>query len=389
MKITKIFLQSAIITIVLGSLCYTPALTLDSEKSYSVVTLSISNTSGDAYDVYVDLSNQLCFVSCGYQGVKIFNISNLEEPNLLASIPEVSGYAHQFDVVNNNILYIGDGNGGLKIIDCSEPSNPEVIAQYIGDYSWAVKVDEQNEIAYASNGGFGLDSRLTIHNITNSSIPSIIGSVSLLGDGVDLEVIDNYVYVAESTEGFEIIDVSNVTQPVSLSHYSIATDYTMDIEIRDDLVYLSQWGNKGHIINVSYPLNPIQVGEIPQIQNCFALKIHDDILYASDQDNGLIFLDISNKTGPNEIFRYDEGGKPCKIFVDTNTIFIADQEKGLVKIQLEEEISTIISYNSWIIVSSFGILAIYFLFKKTLYINIITDQILNVRKFIIFKNAVL
>jgi hypothetical protein len=367
MKTTKIFLKTAIITIVLGSLCVLPTLALDSEKSFSVVTLSNTNTGQDAYDIYVDLSNQLCFVSCGYEGVKIFNISNLEGPNLLSSIPEVNGYAHQFDVVNNNILFIGDGSGGLKIINCSEPSNPEVIVQYTGDYSWVVNVDEQNEIAYVSNGGFGLDPRLTILNITNLSIPSIIGNVSLLDNGADLEIIDNYAYVAESTTGFEIIDISNISQPVSLSNYPIETDYAIDIEIRDNLVYLSKWGSKGHIINVSDPLNPIQVGEIPQIKNCFALKIYDDILYASDHDEGLIFLDISNKTAPNELFRYNEGGKPCKISIHNNTIFIADQVNGLVIIQLEEEISTIHSYNSWIIVSSFGILTIYFLFKKKLY----------------------
>ena len=367
MKTRKIFLKTAIIAIVLGSLCAIPTLALDSEKSYSVITLSNTNTGQDAYDIYVDLSNQLCFVSCGYEGVKIFNISNLEEPNLLSSIPENNGYAHQFEVMNNNILFIGDGSGGLKIINCSEPSNPEVIAQFTGDYSWSIRIDKQDELAYVSNGGFGLDSRLTIHNITNLSMPSIIGDVSLLGDGVDLEIINNYAYVAESTKGFEIIDVSNISQPVSLSHYSITTDYTTDIEIRDNLVYLSQWGNKGHIIDVFDPLNPIQVGEIPQIQNCFALKIHEDILYASDHDNGLIFFDISNKTGPNEIFRYNEGGKPCKISVQNNTIFIADQVNGLVIIQIEEENSTIHSYNSWIIVSSFGILTVSFLFKNKIF----------------------
>ncbi len=132
MKTTKIFLKNATIIIVFWSLCFIPGSALDSEKSYSIVTLSNTNTGGDTYDIHVDLSNQLCFVSCGYQGVKIFNISNLEEPNLIASIPEEGGYAHQFEVMNNH-LFIGDGNGGLKIIDCSEPSNLELKAQYISD----------------------------------------------------------------------------------------------------------------------------------------------------------------------------------------------------------------------------------------------------------------
>ncbi|MFW9975432.1 MAG: hypothetical protein ACFFDQ_09225, partial [Candidatus Thorarchaeota archaeon] len=72
---------------------------------------------GDAYDVWIDTDDDIAYVTCGYSGVKVFGISDPREPTEVVNIPSSSnGYAHQFDM-RDNLMYIGDGQGGLKIID--------------------------------------------------------------------------------------------------------------------------------------------------------------------------------------------------------------------------------------------------------------------------------
>ncbi|MHA2040873.1 MAG: hypothetical protein ACW975_03335 [Candidatus Thorarchaeota archaeon] len=144
-----------------GAICYASG-----ASATEVVLTRISQVeTGDAYDVWVDTGNDAAYVTCGYSGVKIFDVSDPYNPTELASVPSSSdGYAHQF-IMRDNLMFLGDGRGGLKIIDCTSSSSPDVLNQYTGDYAWDVEVE--GSTAFVANGFMGNGDKLTIVNITD------------------------------------------------------------------------------------------------------------------------------------------------------------------------------------------------------------------------------
>ena len=72
-------------------------------EAWGLTELARVNTGGDAYTVKVE--GKYCFISCGYSGFRIFDISNLSAPFQVAHIPQsANGYAHQFILHKNRHL---------------------------------------------------------------------------------------------------------------------------------------------------------------------------------------------------------------------------------------------------------------------------------------------
>jgi hypothetical protein len=102
------------------------------DSTISLVKISETETGGDAFDVWVDETLDIAYVTSGYAGFRIFDIADLSAPILLSHVPESpalistghsTGFAHQL-FVKDRIAYIGDGPSGLTIINCSDPNNP-------------------------------------------------------------------------------------------------------------------------------------------------------------------------------------------------------------------------------------------------------------------------
>ena len=95
----------------------TPVHSTDIE-SVNITYLDRIGTGGDTFDVKV--INDIAYVTCGYFGLNIFNVSDPQNITRLGSLEEIpigssSGYAHQFSI-DFPLMYVGDGRGGLNIV---------------------------------------------------------------------------------------------------------------------------------------------------------------------------------------------------------------------------------------------------------------------------------
>ncbi|MFW9966134.1 MAG: LVIVD repeat-containing protein [Candidatus Thorarchaeota archaeon] len=314
---------------------------------------------GDAYDVWVDTDNDIAYVTCGYSGVKIFDIRNPYNPVELASVPaSASGYAHQF-VMSGNLMLIGDGSGGLKIIDCTNSSNPDVLTQFTGDYAWAVEVE--GETAFVANGFMGGGDRLTIVNITDPTTPALLGSQTTVGDSTDIEVVENLAFATTSYAGFTVFDVSNLTNPVQIGDYtgqSTSNAELGDLEIVGDLAYLSYWEQSFKVLNISDLSNIGVVAEFTESLSAFSVHIEIDssLAFLCDHEIGLVVLDISIPTQLTEIGRYFDGGKPCRVQVVDNLVYMTDADNGFVILEIGENYAPTIGFELVLLVG--GVAAI-------------------------------
>jgi chitodextrinase len=123
-------------------------------------------------DHYVATSEDGSIVAIGGEqlgsrnlGVELWDVSNKQNTEFLAKIepPEEPAdgerTSHNFDISNDH-LYTSWYDGGLKVHDISDPSNPEEVASWRGDASlWVVEVAVEGETLIASDtsllGGSG------------------------------------------------------------------------------------------------------------------------------------------------------------------------------------------------------------------------------------------
>jgi len=330
----------------------------EASTNHIVLTKIGQIETGDAYDLWVDTDNDIAYITCGYSGVKVFDISDPHNPTEVANVSSSSdGYAHQL-VMRDNLMFIADGHGGLKIIDFENFSNPVVLSQYTGDYAWGVEVI--GDTAFVANG-FTSSGRLTIVNVTDPTAPALLGSSITVGIATDIEVVENLVFMTTSYKGFTVFDVSNHTNPMQLAQYIGQSTGDMDLgdlEIVGDLAFLSYWDKNFKVLNISDLTNIEVIDEFNESLNAFSVHIDTErsLAFLCDLELGLLLLDIHTPTQLTEVTRYFDGGKPNRVEVVGNLVYMTDQDNGFVILEIGENSALIIGLEQLLLVV--GVVAI-------------------------------
>ena len=313
--------------------CFLPGMliTASEPSDWKITEISRIGTGGDAYSLLVE--DDYCYVTCGYYGFKIFDVSDRFNPKRVANFPQPNdGYAHQF-ILKEKIAYIGNGRGGIWIINCTDPENPSEITNYVHDYSWDIQI--KDDVLYSANGYPQFQKSITVTNISDLSNPVHINTILTSDDTTDLELVENKLYAASSKVGLWIFDITNKTDPETLGRYSDPENPLINLinfEIVGDLVYAGYYQYGFKVLDVS---NTTNITQVVKIQNSsgsyYSIKRFDDFLYVSDISNGFKILNISVRTNPVEILNhYYENCGTNDIYRRENTLYVADRNNGLM-----------------------------------------------------------
>lgn len=309
------------------------------------------STDGDGYDIVVDEAKHIAYVSCGYQGFRIINITDLTNPTLISHISEPSaviagihstGYAHQFSI-KDKIAFVGDGSGGMTLINCTDVTSPSIITQYNGGYGWDVEIYE--DIAYLGKGYMGMNAGIDVIDISNFSDPVKITSIPLSGDIVDLEIKNSRLYAVDNSNGLFIYDISNVTNPNLLASYEASLNYFMFVEVVNNVAWLGTWQDGIHIIDITDPSNITLLGTFDNSGEYFSIVVEDEFAFLADTEEGLKILDTSNISHVQEITRFYNDGGENRALVSNSIVYLIGEDTGFTILQMnkEEPTSTVIT----------------------------------------------
>ncbi len=298
-------------------------------------------TGGDAYMLKVE--GEYCYVSCGYSGFRIFDISDLSNPTQVALLPQAgNGYAHQF-ILENNIAYIGNGYGGIWIINCTEPENPTVLTEFPHDYSWDIQLVD--DVIYTGNGHISAQESITITNISDLTNPVHVATILTEDDIPDLQRVGNRLYAACAQKGFLVYDISNRTDLNLLDTYIDSANpniHLITFEVVDNYAFACYYHYGIQILDISNLSQITKVSEIVNSSsNCYSIHIIEELAYISDISGGIQIINISTITNPVEQIRYlyDNCGTN-DIFLRDDILFVADRNIGLLIFQIEDDYTT-------------------------------------------------
>ena len=131
--------------------------------------------------------------------------------------------------------YVADYGAGLRIIDVSDPSNPEGVGCYgTPGYAWNVYVS--GDYAYVADRSAGLQ----IIDVSDPSNPEEVGYYDTPGFAYDVYVSGEYAYVADWDGGLRVIDVSDPSNPEEVGYYD-TPGLAVGVYVSGDYAYVADW----------------------------------------------------------------------------------------------------------------------------------------------------
>jgi hypothetical protein len=242
------------------------------------------------------------------------------------------GYAQ--DVLKKrNLLYITQGQGGLVIVDVSNPTNPVIVSTTTeGVRGYSKKIAMKDSAVYIAAGSFGV----TVIDAGDSSHPVVSTSNTSMKPALNLHIMGDYLFTATSETGVKIANISDVLHPdirgsIETNGYANGVCTTLDSNLL--LVACGEMGLQ--VFDISnfmegygtYPL--VGKCDTKGIAESIALSNTDPIAFMACGTAGLQIIDFSDT---NNIFiagSYSCGGYAKELIYENNRVYMTTELSGL------------------------------------------------------------
>ncbi len=265
------------------------------------------------YDVAA--TDDMVYVTDGNNGLKIFDVTDISEPQEIWSFQPLG---HILDVeLRGSHAFLAAEKGGLKVVDISNPEHPAEVGScsFPGEAS-ALTLD--SDYAYIATGEEGL----RILNISDPEDPFVAGSYDS-SDVYDVALVDDFAYLTGQRFYFYILDISDPTEPslIDTCWLTIGT-HSWNVAAAGNHLYLTdgrmgdwnlEWGNL-NIYDITTPDEPELVGQLETYHLLKTVVVEDNIAYIyfledigcqGPESAGILIADVSDPTTPRLMSEYE------------------------------------------------------------------------------------
>jgi hypothetical protein len=291
------------------------------------------------YDVQVrDMYAYYCFSP----GLVIIDISNIEEP-LFVSRLYIPGDNRNI-VVSDNYAFVFGNRDRLRIIDIANPENP----QFVSDVAIDAEVDNvwvEGNYVYAAAGLMGM----LIIDVSDPSAPEIITEYPTSSDIESIVVIDTLAFIAgrfiyPSSESFQIINVADVYNPVLIGYIDENIGWNHDLIVDGDYAYLANSYEGFIIVDISSLSDPQILTQLEDITHPRVLGKVDDYLFMDFGFDTLQVFEVSAPTSPEQVGFHEIGRSAMDFDISDGYLFIAGNDLPILDVVDVENIRQVSEY---------------------------------------------
>jgi hypothetical protein len=278
----------------------------------------------------VSIFRNYAFLSNRVNGLRIIDISNPEDPD------EVGAY-NPNDVsiwgvcIRDDLAYLGAFRSGFYIIDVSNPEEPEDVG-HCNTPNLDYDVFISGDYAYIGSGEAGL----RIINISDPENPEEVGRYDTNGNANNLTVSGNYAFVCDRGSGLRIIDVSNPEEPDEVGSYVRNDCWVLACFVRDDIAYVTDARQGLCIVNVSNPEDPEEISRFGNLRSPRGVVVVGDYAFVSDDLSGVRVINVSNPNNPRLVETYEPNYATQHIVIVRNLAYVADQSGDLIILDVSD-----------------------------------------------------
>ncbi|RKY82927.1 hypothetical protein DRQ11_13815 [candidate division KSB1 bacterium] len=248
---------------------------------------------------------------------------------------------HELDVYGN-YAYLAQGMDGVRILDVSDPTNPQEVGVYQNgkEIKWIIASDEYVLLPAYPGYEPGPFSQFTLIDVTDPTSPREIGSFNLKDKALRIFISGDTLYCAMGWGGIEIYQVSSSDTLTEIVNHSTG-EYVYDIWISNNLAYvLDSPIQGGYLVADSLRiLDLTDLSDIKEIGKCgisMVGKIRKSSMLVSSTRAilplkgytfGFVVVDISDCFAPKEVAVYRQGTSAFHKFRlwEDHVFFIANE----------------------------------------------------------------
>jgi len=255
------------------------------------------------------LKDSLLYIA-GDDSLRIFNLKDPRNPAFLGGcgLPNEGHGVY----VQGSYAYLACLTAGLRIYDVSDPGNPQEVGfwdQEPTPYDLFVKGNH----AYVAALNYGL----RIINVSNPSSPWEEGYVvGTCGDAHEVQVLGWFAFVAG---GFDIVDVSDSSNPTIISHLN-TPGWNFGVWVNRQMGSGAYAFAADHfaglaVIDISNPVSPVQKDTIGEADDAKDILVVGGYVFLANDKAGVKIIEISNPQLPVEIAQIDTVSAECHLDV--------------------------------------------------------------------------
>lgn len=207
-----------------------------------------------------------------------------------------------------SLAYCSSG-GGVYVLNVSNPSSPAKLSDAIRTRGIVRGLFYQSNRLYIACDVVGLE----IWDVSDSFSPTKMGSYNTPGPAVDIEVLGDYAYLAESG-GIRVVNVNDPTDPFEEGFCGIGKSNS--VAVRGNYACVAQ-DYSICLIDVRDPEHPTKVGFYDTVVEAEDVTLSDGYAYVANNDAGLIILENTEDTEVKDSFR-DAKELPTFYFLSQN-----------------------------------------------------------------------
>jgi hypothetical protein len=229
--------------------------------------------------------------------------------------------------LDGSTLYATSADGGLRILDVSDPQAPREVGAYDA-LPRANDVFVSGSRAYVTSSTSGL----WVIDVGDPSNPTVLGRSDSYGNYSRVYVSGQHAYVAADDDGLRVIDVSD---PSALREVAVRAPLigagVNDVQIVASRAYVAV-GAGLRILDVSDPAVPAELGRYTG-RFGRALRVVGPTLYLASERSGLWFFDVSDPASPSVLGSFPSWGAATSVHLANDLVYFADDAAGLVIIR--------------------------------------------------------
>jgi fibronectin type 3 domain-containing protein len=276
--------------------------------------------------------------------VRILNIATPSAPVLSGSYL-VGGLVSAIQV-QNGYMYLGLDNilQEFQTIGVGNPAVPTLLVKNtnVSPLDIAISGSSLFTIGTYSGDPDYISKDFNSFSLTNPAAPARVGSfyqwdatrTNVFADSSRLALQGNYAYVAASSRGLVVLNVSNPAAPTYSGGYnsSVPNGYYA-ISASGNYACVMNSNYDIEILNISNPAAITAAGTYTPSALAGGFVLAGQYLYVAEGVNGLKIIDITNPSSPIVVGSYKPTGtdpNTTSLFVSGQDIYLADGKYGLL-----------------------------------------------------------
>lgn len=223
--------------------------------------------------------------------------------------------------IDGPTIYLAN-NFDLKIFSSQHP-DPPILLSYVIFAGEPSSTYVSDDIGILSNGLIGFD----LINLTDITDPTLISKYEQEGVSYYESIINNTLVYCATSEGLEVIDISDTSNPTSL--VTLAVGKAKALEFADNIIYLATESDDFLTINVTIPTSPVQMDNAGIVNDLLDVAINSNYAFVTMGSNGYSIVDISNPAALSIHSTHVVTVGADGIFVNDTVLAIAELTNGV------------------------------------------------------------